>query len=464
MDKQIQTLYQSPSKYGYGAVDLTVSAIAENGTVLYASLGVGHDVKEEVPSIVKFFKSGEKAVEDGYLLDWNDPQFQWYPKYLFDQMIGGAELRPIAEYGENAVLPPKTKAEHIPQQQDISHKTNNDAELSAARTNANGQKGSNIMADWTPKTNKQEQEKALAYIHKDTREAAKANPTIAALADAMLESAKEQMDAIAKAGLTTKSKTRDGNTTYTDKMVVKVEPAERYNKETKENELIIDADGNQVFRPTIEYSHAGTTLTEFGKNKLDEAGKAVIGSMNAHKWTRTNGKADINRFKQDEIASAPINKDVKAIAAFIEQNGFVTEITKGNPLRDFSVEANKQFSEANNVVLNTNGEYVNDAYAKYVNDSYGERVEIHNHSDNTLVELGVTAEGKNYARATNFDLNESFDPRADGEQPAKVYINSADDVAKYIALPEIQDAVSAFKGFDGKEQSAKKDKSSIERD
>lgn len=357
------------------------------------------------------------------------------------------------------------KVENIPQQQDISHKTNNDAELSAARTNANGQKGSNIMANWTSKTNKQEQEnEALAYIHKDTREAAKTNPTIATLANAMLESAKAQMDAIAKAGLTTKSKTRDGNTTYTDKMVVKVEPAERFNKETGENEPIVDKDGNKVYRPTIEYTHAGSTLTEFGKNKLDDAGKAVIGSMNAHKWTRTDGKADLNRFKQDEIANAPINKDVKAIAAFVEQNGFIAEIANRNPLKDFSVEANKQFSAANNKVINENGD-VNDAYAKYVKDDYGERVEIRSHSDkNVIVELGTTADGKNYARATNFEKNESFGDRMEGEPPAKVYINSAKDVAEYIALPEIQDVVSNFKGFDSKEQSAKKDKTTVERD
>lgn len=130
-DKQVQTLYQVPNKYGYNMVDLFVSAVDKNGNIVYANFDVGLDKNEEVPDIVKAFKDGKMEVKDGYI-DWNDSdQYQWFPKYMIDQMMNGKMLKPIAEYGENVIAPPKKQAEHIPQQ-DISHNLTN-ADLSATR-------------------------------------------------------------------------------------------------------------------------------------------------------------------------------------------------------------------------------------------------------------------------------------------------------------------------------------------
>lgn len=334
------------------------------------------------------------------------------------------------------------------------------------------------MANWTnskdsasQKEEQQTQKEELAYINKETREAAKENPIIDTLSKAVLEAAKDVMNNLEEAGKTTQSTTRDGKTTYTDKAVVKVEPATKWNKETKESEPLVHKDGSQVYKATAEIKHNGTTLTLTAKEDVSDGAKFV--AMNAQKWDRPkDGSPKLNFYKQDEIANAYINKDIKAIAAHIQEQGFITEKSDRsaliqNSLQQFAVEANQYFNANTEKVPNENGELVNNAYAKYSKDNYGERVTLYNHTDNTAVELGETSGGDKYAVAINYDLNREFEPRQQGETPAKAFINNKKDLENFIDLPEIREAVAEYKNISNKEQTKetpKKEKANIERD
>lgn len=328
------------------------------------------------------------------------------------------------------------------------------------------------MANWTnPKTNEQKepQKESLAYINKATREMAEVNPIIDNLANAVLEAAKDLMEKLDEAGKTTQSQTRDKKTTYTDKAVVNVEPAMKWNKETQQEEALTHKDGTQVYKATAEIKHNGTTLTLTAKEDVSDGAKFV--AMTASKWDRPrDGSPKLKFYKQDEIQSAYINKDIKEIAAFIQENGMVqAKEDRGNEnsLKNFAYEANQYFNANTEKVPNENGELVNNAYAKYSNDDYGEKVTIFNHTDNTAVELGETNDGNKYAVAINYDLNKEFEPRQQGEAPAKAFLNNEKDLENFIDLPEIRDAVAEYKGFSGKEQAKeapKKNKANIERD
>lgn len=311
------------------------------------------------------------------------------------------------------------------------------------------------MANWTNPNQKQEQmDDTLAYINKNTKEAAKMNPIIDTLASAVLDKAKELMDSLKAENLTTQSTTRDNSKTYTDKAVVNVEPAKKWNKEIGEEELITRKDGSQVYRATAEIKHNGTTLTFTAKEDVSDGAKFV--AMTASKWDRPQDRPPkLNFYKQEDIATAPINRDIKKIAAFAQAQGFVEQREDNreqSPLQIFSYEANQFFNANTEKVANDNGELVNNAYAKYTKDDYGEKVTLWNHTDNTAVELGVTSSGDKYALAINLDLNSDFNPRNKGEAPAKAYINKASDLEQFIELPEIRDVVAEYKEFGGKEQ------------
>lgn len=314
------------------------------------------------------------------------------------------------------------------------------------------------MANWTKDTQQNEtsSKENIAYIDKGTIEAAKENTIINTLSKAVFERATELMNKLEKAKLTTTSQTQPdekGDTkNYTDKAVIKVEPAMKWNKETKEEEPLIHKDGSQVYKATAEIKHSGTTLSLTAKEDVTEGAKFV--AMSASKWDRSNGTSRLNFYKQDDIANAPINEDIKAIANFAKENGFIEKReTKvmGSPLKEFTIQANRYFSANSEKVVNENSELVNNAYAKYEDGNYGERVTLYNHNDNTAIELGTTSGGDKYALAINYDLNRDFKSRQQGEKPAKVYINKAEDVDKFVDLPEIKDIVTEFKNFNEKE-------------
>lgn len=328
------------------------------------------------------------------------------------------------------------------------------------------------MAEWGKPEQTQEQAKpqneSLAYIHKDTREAAKENPTVDTISKALLEKAKEIMDKVSEAGLTTESKTRDGSRTYTDKAVVTVEPATRWNKEKQGMEELKHNDDTPIYKAVAEISHYGSKLTLTAKEDVSQGAEIV--AMTASKWSKDeNGKAKLNFYKQDDIANAPINKDIKAIANLIQQEGFIAE--KEPPkenLQSIAVDINKYFAANSDKVLNNENQLVNNSYAQY--DKEYNTVSIRNHTDNVVVELRQGQDGNKYALATDFDLNEKKEPRQQGEAPQKAFVNNADDLANLIHQQEIRDVVADFKQINleaTKEQSQEQDtkkKPQVERD
>lgn len=307
---------------------------------------------------------------------------------------------------------------------------------------------------------------SLAYIDKGTRDVAQSMPIVDRLSKALLEKATEIMEKLDDAKLVTKSQTKDKSSTYTDKAVIKVEPAVKWNRETEEEEPLVHKDGTQVYKATAEIKHNGTNLCLIAKENISDGVK--FAAMTASKWDRNNATPKLNFYKQSDIANAPINKDIKEIASFIEKNNFIEKREdKSSQLKDFSVQANQYFNANTDKVPNENGDLVNNAYAKYENGNYGEKVILKNHNDNVAVELGVTSKGDNYALAINYDLNKEFELRQDKEAPAKVYINNTEDLEGLVELPEIKDAITEFKGFSekeaNKEQPKEKGKNAVER-
>ncbi len=339
-------------------------------------------------------------------------------------------------------------------QEALIEETGKTAEKPITNKNFNS-KEKKTMANWTnPSTSKQNNEEQLAYINKETYELGKVNPEIKGIADNLLAKAKEIMESVKEAGLTTQSVTRDGKTTYTDKMVVNVERALKWDKETQSEMPVTTKDGNPVYQATAELKHNGTTVTLFANKDGD------LSAMTASKWNRSkDATPKLMLYKQDEIATAPINRDMKAIANHIQESGFIQgKDSKENALYSFCVEANQYFTANSDKVANDKGEIVNNAYAQYKNDEYGEKVTIYNHTDNVAVELGNTRDGSPYAVAINYDLNKEFEPRKEGEAPAKAFINNKEDLEQFIEQPEVKDMVADFKKID---LSAEKEKGNV---
>lgn len=324
----------------------------------------------------------------------------------------------------------------------------------------------------------QAQEMSLAYIHKDTREAAKSNEVIDNLANATLELAKAVMDKVQEEGKTFEKTTKDGSKTYTASMAVKVEPATDY----KTGEPITyqkgDRAGEQVYKATAEINNKGTTLTLFASQKEDKT--VELTSMVATRWNNKENK--MGYYKQADIQSAYINADIKAVADVVERSGLLHEKAdrgndKSSTLASVAVEANKYFAQVSEQVMSTDESkgLVNDAYAQYKKDDYGEKVELHAHTDNIVVELFEDKNGKPSALAVNYDVTVKTDDagkayfaeRQDGDAPAKAFINNAEDLKAYVANSEISEVIANFKGFEMEKEKSKeadKKREGVEKD
>lgn len=122
----------------------------------------------------------------------------------------------------------------------------------------------------------------------------------------------------------------------------------------------------------------------------------------------------------------------KHIAAFLN-NMIETGLIKGrelSPMEKLAMEMNTYFAEncdkveSNGKDENGNSRLVNDAYASYENDpDYGERVELRNHHDNVVVNIGYNVDGSFSAYLVNFDK-----PAADGKGYEYKYITTAQDL------------------------------------
>lgn len=316
---------------------------------------------------------------------------------------------------------------------------------------------------WANQNSGQEQsapeQESVAYIDKATKEAMQSSPYIAEAAEKLLAEAEKIGRDIADAGLATTSKTRDGKA-YTNKFIVKVEPAMKWNSETKQAEAIIHKDGTPVYAPKIEYKGGNTTLSIYAREDMSQG--VQFTAMGAKIWNNDTKRTEFA--KADDIAGSNAYKSMKAVAQHISDGGYIKPkepAQEQSELSSFAVEANKYFNANSDKVPNREGKLVNDAYAQYSSDDYGEKVLLRNHSDNVVVELGRTKDGDRFAKAVNFDIKD------ENGRPAAVFLNKPEDIREYITDKAVQDVIAQYKGFDEKQQAKsdpKKNKADIERD
>ena len=319
------------------------------------------------------------------------------------------------------------------------------------------------MANWNQWNQKAqteqeaEQNESFAYIDKATREAGKQNPYIKEASEKLLETAKKIGEELSENNLSTVSKTRDGKE-YTDKLVVKVEPAVKWNKETQEEEAVLHKDGTPAYAPKIELKHGNETLTLFAKENVQDGAKITAESVK--KWSKDfqTGRMKPSIIKGDNIADSKVSDAMKAVAQYISDNGYIQSSQEYSTMKNVAYEANQYFNAASDKVPSKDGGLVNDAYAQYKNDEYGEKVQLRSHSKpNIVVELGMTSKGETYAKATNFDI------KKDGRF-ATAFINKPEDFENYVPVKEIQDVIAQFKSGEAKEQTKPKAKANVERD
>jgi hypothetical protein len=310
--------------------------------------------------------------------------------------------------------------------------------------------------------------KQPAYIDKETVAASKTNPYVKDAMDKMLEVAIEMGESVREAGLTPQNKTKEGKT-YDAKFVVKVEPAVRWNNETKQEEPFLKKDGSQMYAPRIEMKSAGATLTIYAKERMDE--KPQITSAKLSRFDRYHNKpvVEVNeKIAEDKYAGA-----LGKVAVHLAQQGFIqgkdeAQRSNDNPLIALSVELNKGFSDKIVVDVKAqdeSGKYVptgemkevKDSYARYINDEYGEKVQIRSHTEpSVVVDIFPDKNGDLSAKVTNFDFKD------DNGRFAAVYINKPEDVKEFIQNPEVQQATLQAK-FGGEQQNEKKSPT-VERD
>lgn len=298
----------------------------------------------------------------------------------------------------------------------------------------------------------------LAYVHKDTEALAKENPTVDTIVKALYKEAVSLMGELKEAGLTTTTQREDSTSgemkSRVDAAMIKVEPATKWNKETKESEPITREDGSPVYGAKIVFNHNGNSLNLFAKEDVSEGVKFT--NMNGSKW---NAQKKLEFIKREDIQGSNLYVGLQKIANFIEDKNIIADKTSRSQLQEFSVTANKYFSNNSNKV-EVDGESKNDAYAQHKNNEFGEKVIIKSHTEpEVVVELGVNnKDGEKYAMVTNFALNENGESIAKDENgkitepPLKYYLNKPEDVKQLIKLPEIQDIIYEFKGFSEKEQ------------
>ena len=351
------------------------------------------------------------------------------------------------------------------------------------------------MANWSNAGQKQNggNDARVAYIDSKTREMMDARPDlkdeINARANAALETAKDLMGKLTDANLVTYRKEvaqdeqgEDIIVKKLNKAAVRVIPAE-----DKDGNPIVyekgDNAGKQILWATITISDGNDKVVASVRND------ASISSISASKWHPETKKMD-NFRGAEAIANSSLKDSIKGIAAYVVENGLVTEHSSGSGLFKFAQEANEYFAANRPLVdksfLNEEtSEYetkaLPDTYARYSKDDNGyERVTIRSDAlPYITVDLGITSKGDHYAQATNWTLaSDGVTPRdPDTDKtvaPAKLYINNKEDLdnlaidllvdgeIKTFRVPEIEATVSQFKGFDEKEQ--KKAKNSVERD
>ncbi len=302
-------------------------------------------------------------------------------------------------------------------------------------------------------------QESMAYISQKTREAMQNDPALKDMAFKLLDVAKQIGEDIKAQGLTTTHKDNRDGTVKTNKFVVSVQPATKYNKDTKENEPLLHKDGTPILSPTISHTVGGTTLTIFAKEDMSNGVR--LSSLTAQHFDRQANRMETAKGSEIQ-ASAAFNVPAKKVAARIMEAGFIREEVQLDKIPDeqkttlmrFAEYAKEQFAGGEQF-MREDGTTKPDAYALYKPDTgYGESVQLRSSSTPNIVVEVSYKQDEQYgqqpvARATNFDV------KLDNGRFASMYINTASDLDRQelAAVPTaIKQAVYDFKEFDQRQQ------------
>ena len=302
-------------------------------------------------------------------------------------------------------------------------------------------------------------QESMAYISQKTREAMQNDPALKDMAFKLLDVAKQIGEDIKAQGLTTTHKDNRDGSVKTNKFVVSIQPATKYNKDTKENEPLLHKDGTPILSPTISHTVGGTTLTIFAKEDMSNGVR--LSSLTAQHFDRQANRMETAKGSEIQ-ASAAFNVPAKKVAARIMEAGFIREEVQLDKIPDeqkttlmrFAEYAKEQFAGGEQF-MRDDGTTKPDAYALYKPDTgYGESVQLRSSSTPNIVVEVSYKQDEQYgqqpvARATNFDV------KLDNGRFASMYINTASDLDRQelAAVPTaIKQAVYDFKEFDQRQQ------------
>lgn len=285
-----------------------------------------------------------------------------------------------------------------------------------------------------------------AYIEKETLAAAENNQYIKSASALLIDKATELMNTFKNANINLTLKRQDG-TEYNSKAVVSVKQASSYDKETKKETALFRKDGSPIMSLSISVKTApDDTVTLYAKEDISNG--VVIQNMTMKTWENRKPKLfKLDDIKEGNVRCAPATT---AVMNNILSNSVIQEKDAQSSLENLTVEINKLFASISDKVPSTqpdeNGNHrlVNNAYAQYVNDEFGEQCVLRNHSDNIVVELGVTSEGKKYARATNFDCPVET---PEGIRYESMFINKTEDLENLNDEAIIQ-VIASYKEID----------------
>lgn len=285
-----------------------------------------------------------------------------------------------------------------------------------------------------------------AYIEKGTLESAESNDYIKSASKALMIKANELMNLLSAEKIDLTMKRRDG-TEYKSKAVVSVKQAVNYDRETGKERYLTRKDGSPIMSLTISLkTSSDDTLIFYAKEDISNG--AVIQNINLKSWiNRKPALYKIEDLKNDNIQCSPVTKSAINciwVKNYIQEKGTRTEIEQ------LTLDLNKLFNEISEKVKSANpdklGNFrtVNNTYAQYLHDTYGEKCVLRSHTDNIIVELGITGSGKKYALATNFDQPENT---PEGVRYKSIYLNVQDDLDN-LSDSAMKKAVAIYKGFE----------------
>ena len=281
-----------------------------------------------------------------------------------------------------------------------------------------------------------------AYVENETFAAASSNPYIKAASALLLEQAKQLMDDFKKENINLVSRRQDGSE-YKSKAIVSVKQGSHYDNASKKKIFHFREDRTPIMVPAISIRPAPDDVVNLYA-KEDISNGIIFQNMTATVW---NNHVPTN-YKLEDIKSGNIS--VAPATQAVLNSILSKDIIKQSLMEQLAYEINKLFASTTNKVPSKKpdekGNYrlVNNAYAQYVNDDFGEKCVLRTHTDNIVVELGITSDGSKFAKATNFDMGIET---PDGKRYESIFINKPEDLEN-LNDESIMQAIAAYKEID----------------